>query len=70
MRYAYLVEATGEASQVPQDALQELSYRRDGARPRGQLNMEQTPADTDFSSLSKFKCIITSMDFSDYLHCF
>jgi len=23
------------------------------------------PADTDFSSLSKFKCIITSMDFSD-----
>jgi len=28
------------------------------------------PADTDFSSLSKFKRIITSMDFSDYLHCF
>jgi len=28
------------------------------------------PADTDFSSLSKFKRNITSMDFSDYLHCF
>jgi len=28
------------------------------------------PADTDFSPLSKFKRIITSMDFSDYLHCF
>jgi len=28
------------------------------------------PADTDFSSLSKFKLIITFMDFSDYLHCF
>ena len=27
-------------------------------------------ADTDFSSLSKFKRIVTSMDFSDYLHCF
>jgi len=26
------------------------------------------PADTDLSSLSKFKRIITSMDFSDYLH--
>ena len=28
------------------------------------------PADADLSSLSKFKRIITSMDFSDYLHCF
>jgi len=28
------------------------------------------PADTDFSSLVKFKCCIASMDFSDYLQCF
>jgi len=28
------------------------------------------PADTDFSSLIKFKRSIASMDFSDYLQCF
>jgi len=32
--------------------------------------MEQTPCWYNFSSLSKFKRIITSADFSDYLHCF
>jgi len=28
------------------------------------------PAHTDFSSLTKFKRIIISMAFSDYVHCF